>query len=596
MKLPKFLFDRIKEHNSSLGNNEAFPPEEDLPFDYKILKNRFNEVCENLHKININTDDFNEIRNYLGKLLQRCKEIEEPIRPNLIKLCESWVNNQLGTPMETIILNCELVNEIKPNHAFRVMPESSDMRDFDFEDLNDFDNVSKVILKRRLINALIQGVSYNCNKYGNIDEELKQLNEELPNLYNEISIINDYLLFTQEEKITDKKPRQGACVEVMLGSNGEKTEINVQGLIFPYLLQETFRGFFELFASHGLPEDNDKANYILKQADFLLAEPWDIRMGVGLWNILSENIDDPKILPFFFTALCEMPVEEFNENLREVFAKTKRGKQFIQELIDESMIFVEKSKIIDVEPQKNYNFAVLNDEYISSDELDDYVLTEDGENDYSFESWYGKSVLVDEYGAPLKMYHGTKNTFDEFSKDYIGSTGAYEGYGFNFTPFSGRASNYNSENIIEAYLRAENPMTSKTYKITPSKLSKIIAELDKDKPYTDTIVAAYEPSRYNEKWDAMYYRRALPVAARMIYQYNKENGYGDAGLYAEICLNGNADKYQVIDLFERLGYDSVIFYDNDDRINTVIVFEPNQIKLTTNKYFNNNSNLMGESS
>ena len=596
MKLPKFLFDRIKEHNSSLGNNEAFPPEEDLPFDYKILKNRFNEVCENLHKININTDDFNEIRNYLGKLLQRCKEIEEPIRPNLIKLCESWVNNQLGTPMETIILNCELVNEIKPNHAFRLMPESSDMRDFDFEDLNDFDNVSKVILKRRLINALIQGVSYNCNKYGNIDEELKQLNEELPNLYNEISIINDYLLFTQEENITDKKPRQGACVEVMLGSNGEKTEINVQGLIFPYLLQETFRGFFELFASHGLPEDNEKANYILRQADFLLAEPWDIRMGVGLWNILSENIDDPKILPFFFTALCEMPVEEFNENLREVFAKTKRGKQFIQELIDESMIFVEKSKIIDVEPQKNYNFAVLNDEYISSDELDDYVLTEDGENDYSFESWYGKSVLVDEYGAPLKMYHGTKNTFDEFSKDYIGSTGAYEGYGFNFTPFRGRALNYNSENVIEAYLRAENPMTSKTYKITPSKLAKIIAELDKDKPYTDTIVAAYEPSRYNENWDAMYYRRALPVAARMIYQYNKENGYGDAGLYAEICLNGNADKYQVIDLFERLGYDSVIFYDNDDRINTVIVFEPNQIKLTTNKYFNNNSNLMGESS
>lgn len=376
MKLPKFLFDRIKEHNSSLGNNEAFPPEEDLPFDYKILKNRFNEVCENLHKININTDDFNEIRNYLGKLLQRCKEIEEPIRPNLIKLCESWVNNQLGTPMETIILNCELVNEIKPNHAFRLMPESSDMRDFDFEDLNDFDNVSKVILKRRLINALIQGVSYNCNKYGNIDEELKQLNEELPNLYNEISIINDYLLFTQEEKITDIKPSQGACVEVMLGSNGEKTEINVQGLIFPYLLQETFRGFFELFASHGLPEDNDKANYILKQADFLLAEPWDIRMGVGLWNILSENIDDPKILPFFFTALCEMPVEEFNENLREVFAKTKRGKQFIQELIDESMFFVETNRFIDVEPQKNYNNAILNDEYISSDELDDYVLTE----------------------------------------------------------------------------------------------------------------------------------------------------------------------------------------------------------------------------
>ena len=55
MKLPKFLFDR-EGHNSSLGNNEAFPPEEDLPFDYKILKKSFLMKYENLHKIN--TDDF----------------------------------------------------------------------------------------------------------------------------------------------------------------------------------------------------------------------------------------------------------------------------------------------------------------------------------------------------------------------------------------------------------------------------------------------------------------------------------------------------------------------------------------------------------
>ena len=376
MKLPKFLYERLKEHNTSLGNNEAFPPEEDVPFDYKVMKKRFNDVCDRLQYLEIQTTDINELKTYLGKLLQRCKEIEEPIRPNLVKLCESWVNKELSTPQETVMLNCELVNEIQPNHAFRLMPESSDVRDFDFEDLNDFDNVSKVILKRRLINALIQGVAYNCNKYSDIDLEISKLNEELPKLYYEISIINDFLLFVEEENITDEKPRQGACVEVMLGHNGEKTEINVQGIIFPYLLQETFRGFFELFASHGLPEDDGKANYIIKQADFLLAEPWDIRMGVGLWDILSEDIKDAKILPYFFTTLCEMPTEEFNENLREAFAKTKRGKQFIKELIDESEFFMETNRFIDIEPQRNPNIAVINDEYISSDELDDFVLTE----------------------------------------------------------------------------------------------------------------------------------------------------------------------------------------------------------------------------
>ena len=386
MKLPKFLFDRVKVHDTSLGDNAAFPPEEDYPFDYKILKNRFNEVCDALQYLDIDINDDNKLQTYLGKLLQRCKEIEEPIRPYLIKICENWVNKQLSIPAETIILNCELTNEIRPINAFRLMPEDSDMRDFDFEDINDFDNVGKVIMKRRLINALIQGASYNCNMYGDINSELAELNEELPRLYEQISIINDYLLFVKEEKITDDNPNQGACVEVMLGNNGEKTEINVQGLIFPYLLQETFRGFFELFASHGLPDDNKKANYIIRQADFLLAEPWDIRLGVGLWNLLSEDINDPKILPYFFTTLCELPVDEFNEYIKEAFAKTKKGKEFIKSLIDESMYFVNQNSFIDIEPLRNDDVAVLNDNYISSDELDDYVLQEEGEEENNVEN------------------------------------------------------------------------------------------------------------------------------------------------------------------------------------------------------------------
>ena len=38
MKLPKFLFQYVSKHQTSLGNNLAFPPEQDCPFDYKILK------------------------------------------------------------------------------------------------------------------------------------------------------------------------------------------------------------------------------------------------------------------------------------------------------------------------------------------------------------------------------------------------------------------------------------------------------------------------------------------------------------------------------------------------------------------------------
>lgn len=215
-------------------------------------------------------------------------------------------------------------------------------------------------------------------------------------------------------------------------------------------------------------------------------------------------------------------------------------------------------------------------------------------NEATFDEWYGNSVLKDKNGQPIKMYHGTDAVFDAFSKEHIGRTGAYEGYGFNFTPFESRARNYNSTNVIEAYLKVQNPMTTKSNKISLNDLMRIIKTIDDGKPYTDTIVAAYECPRYNEKWDEAYYRRALPIVAKTIYNYNKESEYGDAGIYAEICLNGNGEVSKVIDTFEALGYDAAIFYDNNDRINTVVVFEPNQIKKTTNTTYNGDSELMGE--
>ena len=603
MKLPNFLFKRVKEHKTSLGNNEAFPPEEDYPFDYKILKDRYNDVVENIKAYgDIESLDENYLISLLNSLITQCKENEKPLKEQLEKLCKKIVSETFRIPNETITLNITLTDKLEPTQKYQLTPQTSNERSFDFDDLEDFHNAEKSILKRRLINSLIQGASYEyMTKCVMHLDEITTLLSNLKPIYERIIAINDFLLFSKEESITDEKIHQGAIVEVMLGRGGDKTEINVQGLIFPFLLNETFRGMFELFASHGLPKDLDKANYILTHSEFLLAEPWDLRFGVNLWKIVSDNVYGYESMPYFFMTLCEMPIEEFNANMKEVFAKTKRGKQFIIDLNEFAL--KESEYESDIEPLiiQDETDDLITDAYISSDGLDSYYLSDEntktnsilGESN-TFETWFGNSVLVDSEGEPIKMYHGTKNKFDEFSKDFIGSTGSYEGYGFNFTPFEGRAANYNNENVIEAYLRAENPMTSKSYKITPSKLAKIIAELDKGKPYTDTIVAAYEPSRYNEKWDAMYYRRALPVAAKMIYQYNKENDYGDAGLYAEICVNGNADKYQVIELFEKLGYDSVIFYDNDDRINTVIVFEPNQIKLVSNKTFNNNSNLMHE--
>lgn len=218
-----------------------------------------------------------------------------------------------------------------------------------------------------------------------------------------------------------------------------------------------------------------------------------------------------------------------------------------------------------------------------------------GINENTFDGWYGKSILRDENGEPIKMYHGSDYKFDSFSKEFIGENGAYEGYGFNFTPFRSRAEGYGKENVVEAYLKVEHPLLANKNEITVSKLAKIMAEIDKGKEISDTIVAAIVQRKYGEKFDSNFYRRALPIAARQVYQYNVENEYGDAGVYSDICMNSNnADKYKIIEVFEKLGYDSLVFYDDMGRISTVTVFEPNQIKRVGNTTFNGDSENMNE--
>lgn len=371
MKLPKFLFQYIVKHQTSLGNNLAFPPEQDYPFDYKILKKRMKEVddiAKEMFGENLNPT---KAQNLLVNYLTECQKIEEPIKEQLIKICENVIHKIFSIPRETIELSCELVNSITPKKSMRILPEEYDDNDWAFEDLNEISNVNKVVLKRRFINALVQGASY---RYAQITdfyiEEFGQLNPTLPQIYQKIIALNDYLLFNKKEKISDKKPKQGGIVEVELGRVGEKTVINAQGTNFIFLLTETIRGFFELFASHGLPEDNKKASFIIKQADFLLAEPWDLRMGVPLWDIITNGVDDTKFMPYYFSILCELPVDEFNENMQEILAKTKRGNDYISELINDAEKEYEMTNIHLFIQDKNDNETLINDSYFSADELD----------------------------------------------------------------------------------------------------------------------------------------------------------------------------------------------------------------------------------
>lgn len=378
-KLPKHIFSAVKKHETSLGNNDAFPPEEDYQFDYKLVKKRFNDIVDNLKNVD-GLDSLNEtvVINKLSELMKQCRDEERPIRHQLEQLCINSVMNALNVPDDFIYLECELVDKIESKQNQRITPEISDNRKFEFNDLDEFSEFGKEIMKRRFINSMIQGASYSLSRiYDNFLPQLYSMNKKLPKLYDDIIALNDFLLFIKEENITDNNKMQGANVEVYLGHNDEITEIYAKGLIFPYLLAETFRGFFELFASNGLPDDLKKAEYIISQSDFLKAEPWDLRLGVGIWEIISDKVKDVKYIPYLFSELCSLEVDEFNSVMKEILARTKKGKSIIVGMVSDYENDSDIQSLQNSIDKRNSIKNIINDGYFTADELNDYVIEED---------------------------------------------------------------------------------------------------------------------------------------------------------------------------------------------------------------------------
>lgn len=334
MDLAQFISKAVSEHNTSIGDNKALPNYDAFLRD--LLGNRMAEIVNNLQDQIGDIPSTEEAENLLNKLVNKAREIEKPLRPQLEKLCESTVNAVLGIPQETIILDCQLVDRIEPYTQLRILPEEID---YSFDKNVSMPN-NDDLLKRRIVNTMVQGIAYWL-MYDSIETDvLEKWSDELLPLYDKIIALNDYLIYTKEEHITDDNPMLGAIVETHLGKDDEKTVIQSQGLIFPLLLQETYRGFFELYASHGLPEDAQQANYIIHKADFLMAEAWDLRLGTAIWDCCEKCT--PKkplnsVYPYLFTALVQLPTENFNSCLKAILSHSEEGANYIDDIVQEVM-------------------------------------------------------------------------------------------------------------------------------------------------------------------------------------------------------------------------------------------------------------------
>ena len=415
--LPQFLFKLVKTHTTSLGDNEAFPTSDEYPFDYILLKERYNEVCDAIDDIGLESLDEDYLMSELSSLVTKCKELETPVRDALEKVCENALNKLFAIPEESINMTFKLVDRIKFKSPIRMRPESSDSLKYNFKDIADIDLSNKAIGKRRFIDALIQGASYiYANVEGLYIDDIDRINPELPRLYRKIRIINDFLLFTKKEEMSDDKPMQGSYVETHLGIDDAKTTIKAQGIIFPLLFHEAIKGLFELFSAHGLPQDREKAQYIIRKADFVLAEPWDLRLGVGLWRMIFGGVEDTNMIPYMFTSFVKIPTDEFNLSVKEILSNTEKGNEIINTLMTNAEYDNGYQQFTNRINARNVDKSLIQDSYFTGAETNGFEIDSEGdegvieEDDVDEPTYPSLGVKTDGIET---WYRGICGTFDE---------------------------------------------------------------------------------------------------------------------------------------------------------------------------------------
>ena len=377
LRLNPELYRMLKDGHTSIGRSEALPGDS-LEFQYGMLKNRLSDVTEAMQEVFPDlVDDREGAVNEIRHLINVAMEHEKGIRPQLEKICENTINRLFPIPEETVLFECKLSDSVQSKYPFRVMPEGGE--GYSYEDVDDSILMDREVAKRRVIDCLIMGASYwfTLNAADYWEKEISEIDQELPELYAKIGVLDDYLLFIDNQKITDDSPKMNAYVSVRLGGGSKKTEIKACGILFPYLLKEAVRGFMELFSSHGLPENNERAMEIIKRADFIVAEPWDIRLGIPMWEkVWNTKKFGTRAIPYYFAYVSKMDVDGFNDFMKNMMLSTRKGKEMRLDIVKNLVHSSEYQKFKNRMQQKNVDRSVIEDGDFTAEELNDVKLEE----------------------------------------------------------------------------------------------------------------------------------------------------------------------------------------------------------------------------
>ena len=332
---PKLVED-LESNKHSLGDHPAFPQGDEVNFATKVMSDRFKEVVERCRRaFDVDQIDSTRIMMEMMPLVKETMAVESNHKAKLEKLAIEMIKEEFDIDDE-IDFDVKLTMDISRDGVNN--KSDSDKVITEFEDHAELEMANDSVYKRRLLNAMTQGAAKKTeHMYHMVERELEGMNSRLPNLYNKTMSAADYCFYLIPN--IDKGVDGRSCEVDFENMNEEdgntKPVIKARAMIFPVLLHEMVKGVMEVLSAHGLPTQKNIAEYVLNKADFVEAEPWDMRLGPALWSKLCEAIpaNDFDKKHYIYADLAALPSKEFNATMKEIFAGTRRGKAIISEML-----------------------------------------------------------------------------------------------------------------------------------------------------------------------------------------------------------------------------------------------------------------------
>jgi len=369
-KMHPNLLKQLKERSHSLGGHPAFPDDDEMSFEERIMSERFGKVVKNYKRHH--GEDVINVEEIIGKqasCMRKVIELEEKHKKDLVELAKKLVMEDFDITEEDLIIEATLTTDMSLKNTKPMRLEAENTVEFDNHE--EYSNANKEVYKRRMLNALIQGSAKKTNHmFHLVDEELIEMNPLLPNLYSKLMTGADYMYMVND----DKAPKTiGGIVEVNFPKKeGEVPTIIAEAICMPVLVHEIVKGVMEVLSYHGLPKDRKIAEFVMERADFQNAETWDMRLGPPIWERFLNTIpaEDYNLKHHVYTELASLPADEFHECFREVLLGSRKGKAMVNEFLTEIKDELRNDEFDNVVDR------ISDDDYFGPEDLDN-LNTED---------------------------------------------------------------------------------------------------------------------------------------------------------------------------------------------------------------------------